>query len=255
MHHARPHQVARVEQGKRAGHLLAVEVAFFRHQAVEKSQLALVNEQAQLAGLAEVELGGQQCQGLQSLVMAARHAGCGNAQQRAAQAIAERLNLALGNNGADGVDGRHDAGFQVVVHAQVAVAGIGVFPRHDEHRVALAHEVGHQRIVRRQIKDVELHDPRRHDQNRLGKHGFGLRAVLDQLDQGVAKHHLAGRDGDFLAWPKILGAGIRRVAGLAQRLAAQVLRALQQVGTAGFQGFGQHLRVGGQKVGRREHVQ
>ncbi len=84
-----------------------------------------------------------------------------------------------GRAGDDRLDRRQrlaHAQAQIVVHAQVALGRRGVLPGHAEHRVALADQIGDQRIVGRQVQDVVLHDPGRHDEDRLGP-GPGGRGV------------------------------------------------------------------------------
>src|SRR3546814_8829630 len=73
-------------------------------------------------------------------------------------------------DGAERIQRRYHAELAVILHAQVAVARIGIFPRQAEHRVTVLDQVADQRVVRRQVEDVVLHDPRRHDQDRLGPH-------------------------------------------------------------------------------------
>jgi hypothetical protein len=59
---ARPDQIVRPQHLERAGHLLGIEVAPLPHHVFEERDLALVNEEHQLAGLGEVDLGGKQAQ-------------------------------------------------------------------------------------------------------------------------------------------------------------------------------------------------
>jgi len=124
-----------------------------------------------------------------------------------------------------------------------------------EHGVALRHEVAHQRVRRREVEDVELHDPRGHDEQRLGQHGGRRRLVLDQLDEVVAVDHLARRQRDADAGLEALGARRRQPRGDDLRLAPQVHHAVDEVATAGGDGALQHLGVGEDAVGRRQHVQ
>ena len=84
-----------------------------------------------------------------------------------------------------------------------------------------------------------------------------LRRVADQLDQAVAQHHLARRDGDVAADLEALGLGCtaRRRARpaascqpVASRPAPGARRRLSATSL-------QHHRVGRQPVGRRQHAQ
>ena len=77
-------------------------------------------------------------------------------------------------------------------------------------------QILHQRILRRQVEDVVLHDPGRHDQDRLRMHLVGGRIVLDQLDQFIAKHDLAARGRNGFADDEIVAV----CGGLARATAA-----------------------------------
>ena len=147
------------------------------------------------------------------------------------------------------------AQFEVVVHAQVAVFVAGVLPGQAEHRVALIHQVADERVVRRQVEDVVLHDPGRHDQDRLGVHGRRGGRVLDQLHQAVLQHHLARRDAHVAPDHEVLNPRGALVRGQALQVIGRIQRAAQQVGAALLQRALQHHRVGGQLVAGREHVQ
>jgi hypothetical protein len=91
--HARPDQVVGAQQLEGAGHLPGVEEALLPHHVLEEGDLALVDEQHQLAGLGEIGLGGEQGHGGQPVVAVARHLGARRWQQRAAEAIADRVDL------------------------------------------------------------------------------------------------------------------------------------------------------------------
>ena len=216
--------------------MLAVKVAFARHGLVQQRELGVVNKQAQFAGLGKVQLGGQQGERTQAMVMPARHIGCSHGQQGATQAIAHRLDFSLWHDVAHRIDSAHDARFQIGVHANIAVAGVRIFPGHDEDGMTLLNQVLDHRILGRQVKNVELQYPRGHDQNGLGKHGCGLRRVLDELHQMVAKNHLARRHGHLMAWPEILSTRNRPAAQETQCVFASVAQALQQIGAACFHG-------------------
>ena len=261
-HLARPHQVARVQELERAAHLLARQEALTLGDVAQQVDLALVDEQAQLARGVEVDLRGQQRQrqrrrqvGVAGHAALARQRADGDRHQRAAQAVAHGVQRRVVGILAGGAHGIEHAQLQVVVHRQVAVRLVRVAPRHHVHRVALADQVAHHRVVRRQIEDVVLHDPRRQDEHRLRVHLVGLRGVADQLHQVVAEHHLTGRDGDIAADHEAAAAGLVLRRRHAADVGGQVLHALEQVGTAGLQGVLEQHRVGQQAIGRRQHVQ
>ena len=183
---ARPDQIARIQELERARHLPPGQIALLRHVLAQRLELVIVDKDAQFAGFAEVGLGGQQrdrgqfgqaakrrahrvvapafqrrlgtvAPGLVQLCMPSqrrRHDG----QESAAQAIAQRVDARSAGVGANGADGFHHTGAQVVLHAEGAVRGVRVAPGNHEHLVALGDQVAHHGVGRRQVQDVVLHD-------------------------------------------------------------------------------------------------
>ena len=145
---ARPDQVVGIEPLKGSGHLRAVQIAPVPHDVLQMRDLAVVDEQRQLARLAEVGLCRDQRQAGQALVAIAGHGCCRHRQQGAAQAITHGMHRALRQHAAHRVQRIHHAHVQVVVHRQVPVLRAGVGPGHGEHRVALGHQMLNQRVVR-----------------------------------------------------------------------------------------------------------
>ena len=143
----------------------------------------------------------------------------------------------------------------VVGKAQVAVVAVRVLPRNREHGEAVIDEVLRERVARREVEHVVLHDPRRHHQHRLGVRRLRRRCVLDQLDQAVAQHDAAGRDCDVDAGRDALGADRRQVGRVAPQVFEHIGRAAQQVHAAFFERAPQHRGVGEHAVRRREHVE
>ncbi len=164
------------------------------------------------------------------------------------------MDLALCDYRADRVDRGHYAIVQVLAHAEVTVCLVGVLPGHDEHRLALADQVADQRVPRRQVEDVVLHDPGRHDQDRLRDDLLGLRLVLDQLEQPVLVHHLPGRNGDVLAHDEFLEALRQFAAALAPHVLGQVVHAALQVRAALLFRRADELRIGHRQVRRGRHL-
>ena len=162
------------------------------------------------------------------------------------------MHFTLGKNRVDGIQRGVKAVAKVVVHAQVALGLAGILPGNAKYGVALIHEVLHQRVMRRQVEDVVLHDPGRNQQHRLGVHQAGGGRVLDQLHHAIAQHHLAGRDSDIAADRE---AGLRPGSsdGLLQIL-DQMLRATHEIGAEFLDRPAQRQRIGRQSVAGREHV-
>ena len=198
-HHLRPDEVVGAQDLEGAGHLLGVEHALVPHHVLEEGDLAFVDEQHQLAGLAEIGLRREQRDGGEPVIVFARHGRRGDGEQRAADAIADSVDLLGGQDGIDGIERRHDAFSAIGVEGDVAVLRRRVPPGHHEHGEAALDQIAHQRIVRGQIEHVIFHDPGRDDQHRLGHDALSGRFVLDELHQLVAEHDLARRDGEVLA--------------------------------------------------------
>ena len=133
---------------------------------------------------------------------------------------------------------------------------VRIDPGNHEPRDALIDAPLDEGFVGLEIENVELVDPRRHDQEWRAQHAFRHGCILDQLHQVVLEDHLAGRgrhvDADFeigrirLADPK------RAVPGL--DILRQHLHAAHEIVAVRAQGLAQHLRIGEDEVGRSERV-
>ncbi len=234
---------------------MGIQKALLPHHVFEERQLAFVDEQRQFARFGEVGLRGKQGHRLQPFIAVARHRCRGNRQQRAAQAIAGRVHLAVGHDRRHRVERRHDAELQIIVHGQIAVFRFRILPRDHEHREALVDQIAHQRVVRRQVEDVIFHDPGRHDQQRFGVDRFGYRLILDQFHQPVAIDNLALCHRHVAA--DLKGFRADRLAAADQPLPVlrQVLQAAHQVHAAFFGRLPHQFRIGRQKIRRRQHVE
>ena len=102
------------------------------------------------------------------VIAVARHGGGRDRQQRAADAIAAGVHLAVWHHLIDRVERRHDAGGAIAIERKVAIGGGRIAPGHHEHGETALDQIAHQRIVRAQVEHVIFHDPCRHDQHRLG---------------------------------------------------------------------------------------
>jgi hypothetical protein len=80
----------------------------------------------------------------------------------------------------------------VVLDAEAAVFASRIFPGDHEHGVALLDKIADERVLRRQVEDIVLHNPGRHDQDGLGAHLRRCRSVLTEFDQAIAKDDLPG---------------------------------------------------------------
>ncbi len=165
------------------------------------------------------------------------------------------MDLSSGNDGADGLQRGHDAGTPVIVQGKLAIFGGRIAPGDAEDGVALSDQIADERILRRQIEDVVLHDPGRHDQHRLGHDRLRRRRILNQFDQVVPVNDLSGRDGDVPADPEILGAHRGLPGDKPADVLHPVLEPADEVGPAGLDGLLDYFGVGEREVRGREHVE
>src|SRR5208337_772135 len=226
------------------------------HLFLDEADLLLVDEDAELAGLLEIHHGDEIRRGLDAVVALRRHVGERRCEQRAAEAVANGIDLALAGGALDRVEGGEDALLHVVLEIQLGERLVRIDPGDHEHRVAVADAVADPAVIRAQVEDVELVDPRRYDQQWALEHRIGERLVLDELHHVVLVDDLAGRDADVAA--EVEGGVVhhldRQLALAALEVGEQVVQAAQQVLAAGFRGLAQDLRIGEQEVARAHRV-
>ena len=215
---ARPDEIVRAHHMEGAGHLARFENALLEHDVFEQCQLAVVDEQSEFARLREIRLRGEQCQGLEAVVVVALHAGRCDRRQRAADAIADEMRPLGAGDRERRADRRHEALAPIVVEAEVAIAGGRIPPRDAEDRESAVDKMPNQRVLRLQIEDIVFHDPRRRDDDRLRVHGFGGGTVLDDLSEVGARDDGALGQGDGLARLERFG----RLAALVTQQALQI---------------------------------
>ena len=104
--------------------------------------------------------------GRDALVALRRHVGERDGEQRAADAIADGVDLGLAGRLLDGVERGERALAHVVLEALVAELRVRIDPGDAEHREALVDAPFDEGLLRREIEHVELVDPGRHDQQR-----------------------------------------------------------------------------------------
>ena len=253
----RPDEVVVAQHVEGAGHVGAFEEAALRHALLEPVDDLLVDEDAEIARLAEVDHGGEERQAADALRMAVglqprRETG----RERAAQAIADHVQRCFAGGLLDRSHRRERAFGQVVVEGLAGVPLVRIDPRDHEHRQALPDGPADERVALAQVENVVLVDPGRDDQQRravdLRRGGF----ELEQLHQVVLEHHLARGRGHVLAHAErlVVGHADGELALATFQVLEQVLEAGQQVGAAGVQRGLHHFRVGRDEVGRRQGV-
>ena len=143
-----PDQVFRPQHVEDRRHARAVEEALLRHHLLQRLELGLVDEHQQVAGLAEIDLGGEEGGRIRALVASGGHIGERGGEQRAADAIAERIDLWLPVSRLDGVDGGEHALLHVVLEGLLPEPLVGVDPGHHEHGEALIDHPLDERLLR-----------------------------------------------------------------------------------------------------------
>ena len=129
--------------------------------------------------------------------------GGGHGQKRPAKAVADGVDLGVRDDGADRFQSLEHPQPEIIVQSQIPVMGRRVVPGDHEDRVATIDQVFDERIAGREVQNVVLHDPGRHDQHRLVMDLLGGWRVLNELNQPVAVDHLPLRDCDIFAGDKV----------------------------------------------------
>jgi hypothetical protein len=124
----RPHQIVRAQQLERAGHLARVEIALLPHRVLEIGDLAVVDEELELAGVGEIDLRRQQGHALQALVAIARHGSGGDGQHRAAQAIAASVDSRIRTDLRHDLERDHQPQTAIVIEGQIPLLGRRIAP-------------------------------------------------------------------------------------------------------------------------------
>ena len=186
----------------------------------------------------------------------AGHVGQRRRQQRAADAVADGVDLALAGRLLDDIQRLDHAVAGIILERLLRQMLVRIDPGDDEHRQPLVDAPLDERLIRGEVEDIELVDPRRHDQQRLLEHHLGRRGVLDELKQFVLEDHLAGREREVAADLERLGVRLPdlelAVPGL-DVLGQHVHAAHQVVGVAA-QGFAQQLGIGQHEIRGRDRV-
>ena len=133
---------------------------------------------------------------------------------------------------------------------------VRVDPGDHEHRDALVDAPLDEGFFRLEVEDVELVDPRRHDQERRAQHVLRRRRILDQLHQFVLEDHLAGRRRHIDADDEVGRIGLadaqRAASGL--DVLGQHLHAAHEIVAVGSQRLPQDFGIGEDEIRRRQRV-
>ena len=248
--HVVPHQVVGAQEAEGGCQILAFEQAALAHLHLAVFDGLLVNEDIQDAGVAELQQGCQKGGAGDRFLAAGSQHGQRSGQNGAAHTKTQRTD-GFGACDLPRDFNRLDGGvFDVVVPGFFGHGLIGVAPAQHKSAVALRHGVTDQRVVGLQVKNVELVDAGRYQQEGFFVNLGGQRLVLDQLEKFVLEHHCAFSGCHVLADLKHALVGHRHMALL--HVVQQVGQALGNTFTLGVYGFFLRLGIERQKVaGRR----
>ena len=255
LHAARPDKIGRAQHFKGTAHLPTVEVALLPHHVFKEMHLGIVDEQADFARFGKIHLRRQKAERGKAPVVVAGHGCRHDRQQRAAKAIAAAMHPGRPGDRRHRCHRRQHAVAPIAVHPDVAIFGAGIAPRNCEHGEPCRDELADQRIVRRQVEHIIFHDPGGHEQHRFGVRGCRRRRVLQQFDQVVAEHHLAGRHGQVAPHDKGFGTHRRVAPHQLLPIFGKQSQPFDQVHPAGRQHPLLHDRVCGREIGWRHHVE
>ena len=128
----------RAHHVEHVGHARAVEIAALGHHLFERRQLRVVGEEQEIAGLGEIDLRREERRRAERRLAARGEIGERGAEQRAADAIAEHVDLLDAGLALHGVGRASSKPFDhVVLEGLVRELGVRVDPGHEEHREAL----------------------------------------------------------------------------------------------------------------------
>ena len=256
LHPVMPNEAVGTQEAERTCHLLAVQIALFGHQILQRADAGFVDKNLDLAGMRKI---GQRSQQRpvrhRHFVWAVALVGPGHVsgRQGATNTVAHQMQLRHLAEFGGGIDQFVDAFLQVVVKAHIAHVGGRVFPAADEHRKTLVSQVLDQTLLRCQVENVKLVDPGRDDQDGHGAHLWGGGRVVNQLDQPVPKNHLARRGRQVLAHGK--GVRLDHLDVFGCRVAHEIVQPCLQARSPGFNGAGHGLRIEPEEIGGRHLVE
>ena len=170
--------------------------------------------------------------------------GGAHGKKRPAKAVADGVDLGIRDDGTNRFQGLKDAEPEIIIEPQIAVVQSRIVPGDHEDRVTAIDQVFDEGVAGREVQDVVLHDPGRHDQHWLCMNLVRGWRILDELNQPVAVDHLPLRDCHVLAGDKIPCALRRLPAHAALPVLPEVQRSPQEILPALANGCAEHLRVG-----------
>ena len=249
-------QVVRAKVAEGLGHEIGLQIALLARLGLDSVNEIVLQEHAGFALVREIGQCSEERRRFDRPVLALVQQCQRQAQRRAGDAVAYRVDRLDAADLLDLGDGGQKALLDIGIHADIGILRPRIDPADHEQRVALLDDPLYQTVLRLQIQNVELVDPGRKDQQRGFVHLLGLGLVLNQLEHAVAEHHLALGRADIAADLERLAIRQRdqQLAFVALQIGDQVFQPLDQALALGLDRLHQRVRVGAQKIRRRHHV-
>jgi len=255
--HVAPHQIVRTQHVEGLRHRAGGQhAAGGGHLRLERIELRVVDKYRQVARVREIHLCRKESCGGDAPVLDLRHIGQAGAQHCSANAIADGIDLFRAAGFFDRVERGEHARLEVIVKVEFRQPRIGIDPRNDKYGQALRNRPSDERLLLRQVEDVELVDPRRKDQQRALVNGLGGRGVLQKFEELVAVNDLPGCECEVA--PDFERGEVCLTDRQLSLAALQILKNIRQAAHEIFavlgQGRAQYFGVGQQEIGRRDRV-
>ena len=175
--HVGPDQVVRAQHVEGVRHARAFEVAARLHHGLDRADLALVDEDLEVAGMGEVDLRGEEGRALDPLVAGRGHVGEGHGEQRAADAVADRGDVASRPSPARSRRAPRRCPRACSARSSFSAWRSSGLTQEMQNTVSpWRHRPADEALLRVEVEHVELVDPGRHDEERALQHRVGRRA-------------------------------------------------------------------------------
>ena len=211
-----------------------------------------VDKDLEVAGIGEIHLRREQGGAGDAAVLLLCMQGKRCGKQRAADTIADGIDLFLAGRLLDRIQREVDAFADIGLPILVRMALVGIDPGNDEDGVSLLDAPLDEAFLRVEVENVELVDPWRADQKRPLQHGIGCRRILDDFANITLRDHFAGGDGHIFADSEFAGVCLANAqfAFAGSDILGQHLHALDQIGATAGDRFPVELRVRGDEICR-----
>src|ERR1700740_1762295 len=179
--------------------MMRFQISMLAHPSFERRQLLFVYEDGHIPNFGKIDKRreiGDAC----NPVLALRGQICQRrGEQCSAEAIADRVDAMLSGRRLDSIEGRQGALEPVVFKVLFSVLLVGIYPGDDEDSMSLIDGPFDERVLRLQIENIELVDPRWHDEEWPPANFSCRRRILDQLHELVLVDDFSGSRCDVFA--------------------------------------------------------